>query len=138
MQINEVHDNDSDNNDGDEVINQIINEIPTFGEAIRFTVRKSGLTDKQVYLEIGIDGSHWSRIINGLASLPVEKYKPLKTVCNNDFFIRWFAKDLGYDVSLSKEVLEDSLRKCEEEKDELKRKLENIVETLKAANIEAA
>lgn len=124
-----------DDENGEEVINQIINEIPTFGEAIRFSVRRSGLTDKQVYLELGIDASVWSRILNGQAMPSPEKLKQLISICNNDLFIRWFAKDLGYDVSLSKGALEESLKRCEQEKEELKLKLNGIIQMLEAANI---
>lgn len=77
-------------------IDEIIDEIKTPAEALRFSIRQSGLTDKHIYLELGIDPSSWSRVMNGSYQFPLEKLKHFIRICGNDFFLRWLAKDCGY------------------------------------------
>ncbi len=114
----------------DEIVEQIVNEIPNLPEAIRTSVRRSGLSDKQIYLELGIDAGQWSRIMTGQANFPLEKLKEFLRIVGNDIFLRWVAKDCGYDLKLSQESYEERIEKINEEKRQLQIKLDNCLEMI--------
>lgn len=116
------------------IMSQIIDEIPTMTEALRYAVRTSGLSDKLVYLELGIDAGNWSRIMSGQSSFPHEKFIQLMKICRTDFPLAWLAKQCGYELKVSQVSLEDQLCKEREEKNALKKQLDFIVELLKKAN----
>lgn len=117
------------------IMTQIIDEIPTMTEALRYAVRTSGLSDKLVYLELGIDAGNWSRIMSGQSSFPHEKFIQLMKICRSEFPLAWLAKQCGYELKISQLSLEDQLIKEREEKKSLQLKLDLIVELLKRANI---
>jgi antitoxin component HigA of HigAB toxin-antitoxin module len=104
------------------VIDEIIEEIKTPAEAIRFSVRRSGLTDKHIYLELGIEQSYWSRIMNGVCQFPMEKLKQFTEICGNDIFLRWLAKDCGYTLRPinHEEELEKALARVEKIKQRIR------------------
>lgn len=118
----------------EEMVTQVIEELPTMREAIRACVRHSGLTDKLIYLELGIDGGNWSRIMNGQAYFPQDKLIELMKICSNDIPLLWLAKQCGYELKVAKFTLEEQLEKERKEKLELQNKLEVITEFLRKAN----
>lgn len=97
----------------EEILNQIVNELPSLHEALAACVRKNGLSDKQVYLELGIDGGQWSRIMSGNANFPLTKLPELLRICRNDIFLRWIVKKCGYRLEASMEVLEEKVKEQE-------------------------
>jgi hypothetical protein len=106
------------------MVEEIIDELPSMTEAIRFAIRKSGLTDKQVYIELGIDSSQWAKIMKGLGYFPHEKFIELMSICDNDIPLKWLASKRGYDLKIRKNVLEEQLADVKAENAELKKKLE--------------
>lgn len=106
----------SKRNKRSKVIEEIINEIKTPDEALRFSIRQSGLTDKHIYLELGIDSGQWSRITKGYSQFPLEKLRHFTRICGNDIFLRWLAKDCGFNlrpINLEEEY-EKALARAEE------------------------
>lgn len=73
----------------DDMLNDLLKEIPTVTEAIKVCVRRSRLTEKQIQLELNIDSAHWSRIMNGGAFFPHDKFSDLHRICGNDIPARW-------------------------------------------------
>lgn len=118
----------------DEIMDQLIDEIPTMSEAIRCSIRCAKLTDKQVYLELGIDGGQWTRIMSSQAHFPHEKFIELMSICGNDIPLAWLAKKRGYEIRLLKTTFEDLLQKEKSEKEKLQIQLDSILDILKKAN----
>lgn len=114
---------------------QIIEEIPTLTEALRYSVRLSGLSDKLVYLELGIDPSKWSRIMSGQVDFPHEKFIQFMAITRTDIPLQWLAKKRGYELKVSQITLKEQLQKEKMEKEELQKKLDAIIEVLKQAGI---
>lgn len=113
---------------------ELINELPSMTEAIRCCIRRSGLTDKQVYLELGIDGGQWSRIMNGQAHFPHDRFQDLMRICRSDLPLVWLARKCGYDLKLSQSKLEEMLQKEKIERQKLQNQLDAVLDLLKRAN----
>ena len=64
--------------------------------AINLCIDVSGLDDKEIYLELGIDAAQWSRIRKGDAHFPPNKLQSLMTVCRNEVPLIWLARSYGY------------------------------------------
>lgn len=89
--------------------------------AVVLCVQASGLEDKEVYLSLGIDAGHWSRIMKGDAHFPVNKLGDLMDLCGNEAPLIWLAQSRGKGLVLLKseaerriEELETKLAKTEE------------------------
>jgi hypothetical protein len=84
---------------------------PSLGSAISLCVQLSGLEDKEVYLSLGIDAGHWSRIMKGDAHFPVNKINNLMDMCGNEAPLMWLTHSRGYGLVLLKSEAE---RRAEE------------------------
>lgn len=95
----------------------------TLSGAIALCVQVSGLEEKEVYLSLGIDAGHWTRIMKGDAHFPVNKLGDLMDLCGNEAPLSWLVYARGYDLhSLRKRETETErkLRQAEEEIRKLK------------------
>lgn len=55
----------------------------------------SGLEDKEIYLSLGIDAGHFSRIKKGDAGFPPDKLQEFCALVNNRIYPEWVAYQLG-------------------------------------------
>lgn len=94
----------------------------TLAGAIALCVQVSGLEDKEVYLSLGIDAGHWTRIMKGDAHFPVNKLGDLMDLCGNEAPMIWIVHSRGYDMS--------SLRKRETETEKLLRQAQERIARL--------
>lgn len=102
----------------------------TLAGAIALCVQISGLEDKEVYLSLGIDAGHWTRIMRGDAHFPVNKLSDLMDLCGNEAPLMWLVHYRGYEAS--------SLRKRESETEKrLRSAQERIQELEREAKIKA-
>ena len=74
-----------------DMLKELLKEIPTMTEAIRLCIRQSRVTEKQIYLELDIGSSQWSRIMNGQLFFPQDKLLDLCRICGNDIPFQWGA-----------------------------------------------
>lgn len=75
---------------------ELVDRIKTFSSAIALTIQLSGLEEKEVYLPLGIDAGHWTRITKGDAHFPVNKLNDLCDLCGNEAALIWWAYSRGY------------------------------------------
>jgi hypothetical protein len=68
----------------------------TLAGAIQLCVQLSGLEDKELYLALGVDAGHWSRITKGEGHFPVSKLPALMDLCGNEAPLLWLARERGY------------------------------------------
>jgi len=77
---------------------ELIMRQKCFLGAINLCIELSGLDDKEIYLELGIDAAQWSRIRKGDAHFPPNKLQSLMTVCANQVPLIWLARQYGYEL----------------------------------------
>ena len=105
----------------------LIQAQPSFLSAIKLCISLAGFDyTNQVYLDLGIDASHWTRIINGKAHFPLDKLNDLMDLCGNEVPLYWLTYARGYDVA--------SLRKLESETEKALRIVQEELEREKEKN----
>lgn len=97
----------------------LVTKQPHLAGAIALCVQVSGLDDKEVYLTLGIDAGHWSRIMKGDAHFPVNKLNDLLDTCGNEAPLHWWANSRGYELKPKEDELQRRLRVEQEEKEKL-------------------
>jgi hypothetical protein len=107
----------------------LILKQPNLSGAIALCVQVSGLEEKEVYLTLGVDAGHWTRIMKGDAHFPTNKLNDLCDLCGNEAPLQWWANSRGYALVQIETETQRRLRiahdQLEEEKkeNELLRKL---------------
>jgi len=81
-----------------EVSDEFVFSRPTLLHAINFAQEISGLEDKQISGELGIDLGQWSRIKSGNAHFPTNKYIAFMRLVSNDIPLKWLAHAMGYEL----------------------------------------
>lgn len=111
----------------EEVSIATIRKRPTFLRAWHLAQEISGLEDKEVYVPLRIDASHWTKIKNGTASPPAdERFTRFLDVVHNEVPLIWLAEARGYDWSTIRKHRSDVERRLagvEQENADLKRML---------------
>jgi hypothetical protein len=98
---------------------QSIKRRPTFLAAWNFAVDFSALEDKQVYGQLDIDGSHWSKIRSGRAFPPAdERFNRFLDVVRNEIPLVWWAEARGYDWTTIRKHRSAEQREIADLKDE--------------------
>lgn len=87
--------------------------------AIALCAQAAGLQDKELYMPLCIDASHWSRIIRGDAHFPLERLGPLMDLCGNEAPLEWLAFSRGYELRPLETEVERLLREETERADDL-------------------
>ena len=66
----------------------------------------SGLEDKEIYLALGIDPGHFSRIRKGEAGFPPDKLREFCDLVRNTIYPEWMAFQLGCTLVMIKSEAE--------------------------------
>ena len=74
--------------------------------AINLCIAESGLEDKEIYLTLGIDAGHFSKIRKGEAHFPTNKLNDLCDLCGNEAALQWWANSRGYALVMIKSEAE--------------------------------
>jgi len=92
---------------------ELIRRQKSFINAIALCTQLSGLDDKEIYMTLGIDAGHWSRIVKGDAHFPVNMIDELMTLCGNEAPLKWLANKRGYSLQLLKTEAERRIEDLE-------------------------
>jgi hypothetical protein len=65
------------------------------GSAFSLACQSSGLEDKEIYTELGIDAGYFSRIKKGEATLQADLHARFCEVVNNRIYAEWLAYQIG-------------------------------------------
>ena len=79
---------------------EVIQAQRTFSAALSLAVNVSGLEEKEVYIPLKIDASHWTRIMKGDAHFPVDKLNDLCDLLGNEVPLIWWAHSRGKGLHL--------------------------------------
>jgi transcriptional regulator with XRE-family HTH domain len=64
-------------------------------DALLLCVHMSRLANEEIARRLGIDKSHWTRIMQGRGNLPARKRTPLMSICGNIAPIQYEAMRFG-------------------------------------------
>jgi hypothetical protein len=117
--------------------------------AVKLCISMAGLeADKEVYMPLGIDAGHWTRIMRGEAHFPIDRLPDLMDLCGNEAPLIWLLDNRGYDVhSLRRKEteVERKLREAEEQIERMRRErqaeramLSDLITGRSAARVEGA
>jgi len=96
---------------------EVVFKQPTFSAAIRLAANCSGLEEKEIYVPLKIDASHWTRILNGAAHFPTDKLEFFMDIVGNEIPLLWLAHARGKGLVLLLSEAE-RLLKAEQERAE--------------------
>ncbi len=78
----------------------LVERQPSMLSAIKLCISLGGFaSEKQIYMALGIDAGHWSRILRGEAHFPVDKLCELMDLCANEAPLLWLLHARGYEAS---------------------------------------
>lgn len=86
-------------------------------DALLLCVHMSRLANEEIARRLGIDKSHWTRIMQGRGNLPARKRTPLMSICGNIAPIQFEA------MRFRRKLIEHDV---EREEQELLRRLEQV------------
>jgi transcriptional regulator with XRE-family HTH domain len=90
-------------------------------DALLLCVHLSRLSNEEIARRLGIDKSHWTRIMQGRGNLPARKRTPLMSICGNIAPIQYEAMRFGrqlkvHDVEREEKELLDRLARVQAQK----------------------
>lgn len=90
-------------------------------DALLLCVHLSRLANEEIARRLGIDKSHWTRIMQGRGNLPARKRTPLMSICGNIAPIQYEAMRFGrqlrvHDVEREEKELLDRLARVQAQK----------------------
>lgn len=101
-----------------------IQRQPTWASALSLCANKSGLQDKVVAADVGVDNAVWSRFKSGQNAPSGEQLDKLMTRCGNEAPLMWLLLKRGYDPR--------SLRRIESDVERENRELRERVAAMEA------
>lgn len=103
---------------------------PSFTAALGFAIQVSGLDDKEIYLQLGINAGHWSRIRKGEANFPQELYAQFCELVGNDIIVQWIAYQRGYGIVMLKSEAERRAELAEKRAEEAESRVKWLTDLL--------
>jgi transcriptional regulator with XRE-family HTH domain len=90
-------------------------------DALLLCVHMSRLSNEEIARRLGIDKSHWTRIMQGRGNLPARKRTPLMSICGNIAPIQYEAMRFGrqlkeHDVEREEQELLSRLARVQAQK----------------------
>lgn len=101
------------------VSDEVVFACRTFAAAIALAVNVSGLEEKELYLALGIDAGHWTRIMKGDAHFPVNKMNDFCDLVGNEIPLQWWANSRGKGLHMLESESERQLREERERNEAL-------------------
>ena len=100
---------------------------PNLLRAISLCIQLSGLDEKEIYMALGIDKGHWTRIMQGEGHFPPNKIDPLMDLCGNEVPLIWQNYKRGYEMRPLKSTLEQQLDAANTEIAQLKQEIGTLI-----------
>jgi hypothetical protein len=83
-----------------EIDHALVRRQPSMLAAVKLCISMGGLeADKEVYMPLGIDAGHWTRIMRGEAHFPIDRLPDLMDLCGNEAPMLWLLDNRGYDLN---------------------------------------
>lgn len=91
-----------------------IKRQPSWASAISLCANKSGLQDKIIAADVGIDNAVWSRFKSGQNAPSGEQLDKLMTRCGNEAPLFWLLLQRGYDPRSLRRLESETQRQLRE------------------------
>jgi len=88
-------------------------------EALLYGCELARLAPKQIYGEMGIDKTAWSRISTGEFDLDGRDIKRFNTVVQNDAYLLFLNHQHGYDLAAMRKTMDDKDREIADLREQL-------------------
>ena len=111
--------------------NSVVYKQKTFSDAIRLSIQVSGFEEKQVYITLGIDAGHWTRMMTGKAHFPQDKLNAMMDFTGNEIPLIWLANSRGYNLQKQQSIVEQERDEAQARADKAEHELEVIKRFLK-------
>lgn len=105
-----------------EIDHALVRRQPTMLSAVKLCISMGGLeADKEVYMPLGIDAGHWTRIMRGEAHFPIDRLPDLMDLCGNEAPMLWLVDIRGYDLHSLRPKETETARKLRLAQEEIER-----------------
>lgn len=98
--------------------------------ALALSIQSSGLEDKEIYLPLGIDAGHWTRIRKGEAHFPLDKMAEFCATVGNKVLPMWIAYQVGCGMVMLKGEAELRAERLQKALDEEKIKVRVLTDAI--------
>ncbi|EEO27683.2 hypothetical protein [Oxalobacter paraformigenes] len=115
---------------------ELIRAKKSAGAAFTFACDSSGLEDKEIYSELGIDAGYFSNIKKSKATLQGDLIKPFCKIVGNTIYPEWIAYQVGCTLVMTKSEAEQRLEEAEKRARDAERKLRALSDIISKAGIE--
>lgn len=109
---------------------EVIHACKSMLAAFNLQISVSGLEDKEFYLPLKIDKSHWSRMRSGDAHIPEHVWDAVCDLSGNDITLQWWAHRRRQGLHMLETEAEHLLRLEREKTARLERDNEVLVNAL--------
>lgn len=96
--------------------------------AFNLAVNVSGLDEKEIYTDLDIDPSHWSRMRKGESHFPLNKLNDFSDIVGNEILLEYWAWTRGKGLHILETEAERRIRELEHENETLKRDKKVLVD----------
>jgi plasmid maintenance system antidote protein VapI len=106
------------------VTNADVAAIPTWAKALEAAAKLSGLIDKSLAIECGVDPALFSRMVSGQAGWTGDKLERFMESCGTELPLMWLNHRRGYDVEAMRQretELQAENRRLREQLEEAKK-----------------
>lgn len=110
--------------------------LGTWAKALEVTVKGSGLIDKSLAIECGVDAALFSRMVSGQAGWTGDKLNRFMDAAGSELPLMWLMYQRGYDVEAMRQretELQRRVREAEERAAKAESKLETITQFMREA-----
>lgn len=122
----------------EDIPDSIVVKQADMNKAIQLCINASGLEEKEIYIPLGIDSGHWTRICKGQnAHFPPNKLGPLMDLCGNEVPLRWLAMHRGYDLKRREDEKDRMIRERDERIQKLEAELQTVIKYGLAGKVRA-
>lgn len=102
---------------------EVVHAQRSSAAAFALACQASGLEDKEIYLSLGIDAGHFSRIKRGDAGFPPDKLSAFCRLVGNHAYPEWLAYQVGCTLVMLKSEAERRAENAEARASEAEKKL---------------
>lgn len=109
---------------------EVIFRQKTFLDSVRLAVNVSGLEEKEIYISLGIDAGHWTRMMKGEAHFPMQKCNEFCELVENNIPLEWWAHSRGMGLHMLATEAEKQMLKLQDELDRERMKNQVLLDAL--------
>lgn len=113
------------------VSDDVLRSRKSAGAAFTLACDVSGLDDKAIYMELGIDPATFSRIKGGKNTLPADQIARFCEIVDNAIYPEWIAYQLGFGLVMLQSEAERRAEEAERRASEAEQKVGWLMDLLK-------